>query len=426
MSWTRWIVVVMAATALAFGAKAVVGTPEPEPATAITESMDTDETSRLIGVFERRLEERTDYPDLAALGGLYLTRARTSGTLDDYRAAQGVFTEAVALAPGTPDALVGLAQADLALHDFASAGDGAKQALDLDPTAYGALTVVFDAALNQGEVAKAQQTLSALESAAGDDPAYSIRAAELSWVMGETDDAIDHAATARMDAAQRSLDAATMAIFEAYEAKILIDTGRYQGAIEALESAGSEAPNLFQRGRALAGIGNTAGAIAALEQAVAIRPNPAFLVELDKLYQAVGDDGGVAEIDATIEAIAALDESGVYNRVIARWLADRDLDSTRALELATADQRDDPYGHDIRAWTLYRNGRLQEARREADLAQEYGTHDATIAYHSGVIWAALGEGERAASDLREALEWSPRFDPVHADLALALLQEVGG
>ena len=427
MTLTRWLIVALAAAALAHGIRSVAASEDPTgAAVAITQPGNADETSRLIAVFEARLEEDQTYPDLATLGGLYLTRARTSGLLDDHVTALDIWERAAALAPDSPDALVGLAQAEISVHRFIAAADHAAKALESDPTNAGATIVVVDAALANGDSAQAASGLDRLSAVAGDDPAVLVRRAQLEWLTGDPESALLLAESADRGSSNLGLDPSTAAVFTAHRAGLLNDTGRYADVLELIPDDSGHPPLAFQRARALMGVGDLDSAVEALETLVLERPDPQFLAQLGRLLLATGDTRKLGGVDATIEALQALDESGVYARPLATWMVDRGLDPAVALELAERDDRDDPGGHDARAWALYANGRHEEARTEADAALASGVTDPLIAYHSGEIWMALGELDEARADFEQALDWSPGFDALHVARTHELLRRIQG
>ncbi|CAN5389179.1 hypothetical protein BH23GEM4_BH23GEM4_22310 [soil metagenome] len=67
-----------------------------------------------------------------------------------------------------------------------------------------------------------------------------------------------------------------------------------------------------------------------------------------------------------------------------------------------------------------------EARRAMQRALRLGTDDALLFYHAGMIDHALGADERAARELRRALELNPRFHPTHPATARKVLDSLEG
>jgi hypothetical protein len=77
----------------------------------------------------------------------------------------------------------------------------------------------------------------------------------------------------------------------------------------------------------------------------------------------------------------------------------------------------------VYAWTLYRAGRLDEARHASDEATLLGTPDARLLYHAGAI--RLAQGDASGRDLiQRSLELNPRFDYTGAEEAARLVNHV--
>jgi len=136
---------------------------------------------------------------------------------------------------------------------------------------------------------------------------------------------------------------------------------------------------------------------------------------------ASGDARREADDRKTVLAIARLagTNANVYDRTLALYLAGSGDDPGRALELAQAEiaGRKDVYGYDALAWALLANHRPAEADTAMTTALAFGTHDAKLLYHAGMIAAALGDATRARTHLTDALALDPSFDPLAATLA---------
>ena len=82
--------------------------------------------------------------------------------------------------------------------------------------------------------------------------------------------------------------------------------------------------------------------------------------------------------------------------------------------------RDDALG-----WTLYANGRYEEALRYADEANALGYRNALFRFHRGMIEAALGHDAEARTSLEEALRINPYFSIRWAPVAQETLASLG-
>ena len=88
-------------------------------------------------------------------------------------------------------------------------------------------------------------------------------------------------------------------------------------------------------------------------------------------------------------SVSALKQPGAIHRAWGLFLLDHGTAKDRAdvLERARRELRDrkDVYGHDLMAWALYRNGRIQEAREQMKLALSQKTQDVTLSEHARTI-----------------------------------------
>jgi tetratricopeptide (TPR) repeat protein len=118
----------------------------------------------------------------------------------------------------------------------------------------------------------------------------------------------------------------------------------------------------------------------------------------------------------------------LYNRELAAYYADHDIKPAEALDLARKEleYRRDIYAYDLLAWTLYQNGKSQEALPAMTEALKLGTKDARLFFHAGMIFHGIGETEKAKEYLRRSLATNPFFHIFHAEVAERTLQELEG
>ncbi len=411
----RWLVVGSLSLLTAFAAQSVF-TNNSAPLPMVPRS--PAETQRLIEVFSNRVSVSAGYPDLMTLGTLYLERARVDGDLADYESARATGYQLLDTDRDDPDALILTAQSELALHQFEMARNLGMQAVAAEPENGPALAVSVDALLALGDVQTSRTFLDRLERLVTGDPGVLLRKAEFQWLVGDVEAAAASSRSALELAKELVADEAALGIYFSHAARIAGATGYHLDAIEILEDAPPIATVLHQRARAMAATGDLVGAISVLEEAVALRPDPSFLMDLGLAYEIAGDYERAAAIDATMDAIGRLDSAGVYDRVISQWLSDRGLDPARALALAESDPRRDPGSFDTLAWALLRAGRAEDAREASDEALASGSADPSILLHSALIWSALGEDEKAGAALATVAALDPPFPPKVAREAL--------
>jgi len=79
--------------------------------------------------------------------------------------------------------------------------------------------------------------------------------------------------------------------------------------------------------------------------------------------------------------------------------------------------RRDVYTWDALAWALYKNGKLEEAAKASEKAMHFGTRDALLLFHAGMIADGLGHREQARNELEKALQINRHFHLIYADIA---------
>ncbi len=156
-------------------------------------------------------------------------------------------------------------------------------------------------------------------------------------------------------------------------------------------------------------------------------PLPEYLIELGELFDAAGrSDEAAARYRETADQLGRLAAQGATEYVDAAQLAAEHGDPGEAVRLAQLefDRRQSVITSDVLAWSLHKAGRDSEAIGYADRAASLGWRSATLAYHHGMILAALGETDQAAAALTDALRINPHFSPLHAPRARQALDAI--
>jgi tetratricopeptide (TPR) repeat protein len=180
--------------------------------------------------------------------------------------------------------------------------------------------------------------------------------------------------------------------------------------------------------RALAGLaklranqGQYDQAIVLYQRAIAVVPMPIFVAELGDLYSKTGNPAEAKKQYQLVEYIGLLGHINqvLHNRDLAIFYADHDIKLDEALDLAhkELEVRRDVYTWDALAWALYKNGKLTEAMAASQKALKYGTRDALLLYHAGVIADRAGHPDEALNDLRQAMAINPHFHLLYAPAA---------
>jgi tetratricopeptide (TPR) repeat protein len=397
------------------------------PATAT--DADTVRIKANIAFWSKKLgAHANDFVAAEKLGESQIELARATGDLSAYVAAGQAFDTALALYPDMAAAQAFKGVVLVALHRFGDARTLATAVLAENPDDPTSLATLGDANLELGDVVaarKAYERLAVLAPGA----AASVRLGHLAFIVGDTATAIRYAKAAVRQSDEDEDAVGERAGFYRYQlADTLIATGDRKGAEKAYRDALVHDPRSFLAhaglGRALAADGKIDAAIKEFSAAIAIIPQPDMLARRADLYQlrnAPGDATRSRQDRATVLAIAQLASSAgnVYDRTLALYLANHGLETARAVDLATAElaTRKDVYGYDAMAWALFTDGRAADADAAIQTALGFGTKDAKILYHAGMIALALGDTARAKTQLEAALHLDPSFDALQAERA---------
>jgi tetratricopeptide (TPR) repeat protein len=385
--------------------------------------------STSIAELEQRVEANPD--DLGAwqaLGGAYIGRAAEVGDPSFYTLAEKALARAEALAPGDPATLLGQGRLALALHRFPEALDLGQRLVEQLPASADALAVLVDAQVELGRYDEAEVSLQRMLDLRPGLPALA-RASYLRELHGDVPGAIEamtRAEAAGSAASDRANVAALLGSLQFRQGNLAAAADSYQRALDA-------APGLVLaevgRARVLAGEGEVDDAIEVLEQVVERFPAPEAVILLGDLQAARGLDAAT-ETYALVGAIAALQEEAgqIVDLEMAVFEADRGEDPARALELATRAHDARPgnvYAADALAWARLRSGDATGAVAPMESALRLGTADPLVRFHAAEVFSALGDSDRARTELTEAVSGGTSFSLRHHDRVLALAAQLG-
>jgi tetratricopeptide (TPR) repeat protein len=402
----------------------------PGAAPGALAALSVEQLDRSIEAWSANLAaEPRDFLSATNLATLYHGRGQLTGDLGDHERALEAATTALGIAPTYAPARAVQAAIRFTLHDFAGAFAVADSLYLDDTSQLGALAIRADAAIELGRIDQARRDLDVLAAAVG-SPAVDIRLARLASVTGEVGEALRLAKAARAQARQDAQSGVIDLVF--YEravgeyARLAGDARTARaGFVGALAIRSNDLGALLGLARIDAFEGRTAHAVAGLEAAAAIAPQPETLALLGDLRATSGDQAGAEEAHDTVRFIAELSsiQQAVYDRLLIRFDLDHGAASATSLEAAreSAASRPDAAGHDLLAWALYRLGHFDEAAIEIQAARALGADDVRLAYHEGAIRRALGDERGARELLESALALGPALDPVERAEALRLL-----
>ena len=153
---------------------------------------------------------------------------------------------------------------------------------------------------------------------------------------------------------------------------------------------------------------------------VSTAPTPADLAFAGDMLAALGDKDAAEQKYRLAEAAWRTDAPEPSR--LARFLAEhgRHLDEAIAIGERARVDRNDIFTADALAWAYFQTGRLDRANTAMALALRTGSRDRVIRFHAAAIARASGQMSKARAYIAQALEGSPRFDPIAGPAAASL------
>lgn len=374
-----------------------------------------------------------DAAGYAGLGAAYFQRARETGDVSDYQLAEESLAKSLDLnsADFSADAALGtMAEICMGEHRFTDALGFAQKSLSLGTGDLSPFAIVGDAYADMGEYDKAAAAYSKLtprDMTLAPRAAYArdSRLAYLKFIAGDTQGAIHLMKTAVTEGIEAQLPSENLAWLYYELGEFSAQAGDAASADAAYLAALTTHPGDYRALASLAKLrannGRYAEAIDLYQKAIAVVPMPIFIAELGDLYAKLGDQASARKQYALVEYIGLLGHINqvLHNRDLALFYADHDTKLSEALNLAQKELevRRDVYTWDALAWALYKNGKLEEAGKASEKAMQFGTQDALLLFHAGIIADALGYREQARGELEKALQINPHFHLTYTDLA---------
>ncbi len=388
-------------------------------------------TDGQIEALQARLALRPVDPNLhIQLAEAYLQKGRETSAPRYYARAEDALFGALDLDAENSSAMNSLGSVALARHEFAEAMEWAERSLGvnrINPDAYG---VLGSAQAELGRYAAATDSFQMMVDLKPNLASYA-NVAYVRNLTGDADGAVE-AMKLAVAAAPRGTENSAWANHEL--ADIYFDAGNLNEAEKYFQAALNDFPGYHEAltglGHIRAAEGDDDAAKELFQRSLSVYPDIEAMAALGDLLALSGQaDEARLKYDA-VEEVAYLPAVGQqpYNRELALFYADHDLKPQEALEHAVLELevRQDIYGYDALAWTLYKNGRFAEAAEAIAQAMQLGTQDATLYYHSGMIHYELGDRARAREHLERALELNPHFSLLQSGVASQTLSVLTG
>lgn len=387
-------------------------------------------TDRSIRAIQRRLslnpKQASNY---SALGAAFLQRARETGDVEDYQLAEQALNKSLDLVSNDLSStvpLLSMAELCMGEHRFQDALAYAQKALALGSGDLSPFAIVGDAYADMGEYEKAAAAYSRLlpdpASPARTLYARDSRLAFLKFIAGDTAGAIQLMQGAVNAGIEAQIPGENLAWLYFELGEFYFQNGDVGAAERAYTTALTKHPGDYRAlaglGRAKANHGEYQEAIMLYQHAIAVVPMPVYVAELGDIYLRTGNMQEAEKQYRLVEYIGLLGHINqvLHNRDLALFYADHDRNLNESLTLARKEfeVRSDVYTWDALAWSLYKNGKYQEASDAMNHAVRLGTKDSMMLFHEGMIQAKLGNTREAQENLTLALKINPHFHILYA------------
>jgi tetratricopeptide (TPR) repeat protein len=365
------------------------------------------------------------------LGDALIRKARETGDPRYFNRAEEALKKSLEINPNNAGAMRHIAYVFYSRHEFVPAAVHASKAIEMDSTDGDSYGILGDALMETGEYEKAEAAYRKMMQLEESLYSYSRRAG-LKSVRGDSGGAIAdlERAVAAGKAAKQPAESIAWAEWQLGNDHFTL--GKLAKAEAFYRQSLATYPNYF---RALAGMAQVRAAqkrydeaIDLYRKAIAILPMPEYIAALGDVYSKIGKSEDTRKQYELVEYIGKLNalNQALYNRELAYFYADHDIKLSVSLELARRefDYRKDIYAYDLLAWSLYKNGKAEEARDAIDEALKLGTQDAKLFYHAGMIYHRLGKNEKAKDFLSRATSTNPHFHVLHAETAALTLKQL--
>lgn len=388
--------------------------------TVSAQNRELAEISRLatddrIHAYERLIAGKPDDQQIrAGLISTYLQKLRESA---DYRyldLASKLVDQMLEKDGGSFVALRFQNEIDLQRHDFRAVRERAQDMTIYSPSDPGTWGNLGDALMELGEYEQAGQAYLKMFALRPNLASYN-RLSYFRFVTGDPQRAIVFMNEA-IAAGDPQLEVVAWCWAELGD--MYFKTGHLGEAARAYRSAIRLFPRLH---RALAGMGRVEAAQGRIDDAIksysraqAIVPLVEYASALEDLYTAAGLREKAREQDALIETIEKLGKATneKTNRNLALALADHNKHLATALELVQAEipNRPDVYTWDALAWVLFKNNRVEAAKKASGKALKLSTPEPLFYYHASKIALACGDSQAAREYSDRLVSLNPKFD----------------
>jgi len=362
------------------------------------------------------------------LAAAFMQKARETSDFGFNARADAALRRAFEVDPENYDAIKLHAKLLLSYHRFREALIEARKAQELRPDDHDNYGAITDALVELGDYDGAVEAAQKMVDLRPDSASYA-RVSYLRSLYGDRSGAI--AAMRVAVKAANPNDPEGAAWCRVHLGDELMSTGRKQEAEREYDNALAMFPEyplaLAAKARAQISTGDLQKAVEFYERAQSRVPLPDNAIALGDLYEKLGRTSDAARQYELVEFVERdATASNTYSRQLAMFWADHNERLPDALAIVQRERanRQDIFTCDALAWILFKNNRVDDAKKAIDEALRLKTRDARLFYHAGIIYKAYGDSRKASAFLTEALKINPNFDLLQNERARQSLFEL--
>ena len=379
------------------------------------------------GIIEKQSTNPKGYNMLSAA---FMQKARETGDFSFNARAEESLKHSFRVAPDNYEGMKLQAALLLNYHRFAEALQVAQRAQAINPRDHEVYGAMVDALVELGDYKRAVDAAQKMVDLRPDTASYS-RISYLRALHGDTQGAIEAMKMAAGSANPGNPE--SIAWTRVHLGDELMNLGKLNEAEREYDYALYSFPDyhlaLAAKARARYAAGDTDNAIVFYKRAAERVPLPEYIAALGDLYAKLGRADEAKQQYDQVEFIEKMGaDGGTNSRQLALFWADHDIRLDDALAAAERERaaRSDIYTSDVLAWSLYKKGRFAEAKTAIDEALRLGTRDPRLLYHAGMIALSIGDNQKGADYLKQALAINPSFDILQAEVAKEKLNTLKG
>lgn len=384
----------------------------------------SSEADAAVVAAQTRVESNSkDLDAWTALGNAWVRKARRDQKPRYYSIAGAIADHVLSESPNATKATHLAALVAREGHDFAKMRSLSKGLLDRDEADVNAWGLLGDAELELGNIEGAVLAYQNMIDLRPGIPAYS-RVAYVRWLSGDIDGAQQMWEQCAKTGGPSDPEPLAYCLTQAghvewHRAELDKAATLYDAALNLVPGY---ADALLGRGRTRLARGDMEEAVDDLRASLQTRRLEDTYIWLAAALRKAGEVDEAQKMEDALASGTAHDDP----RTVALYLATRNLEPERALQLAERDasQRGDVFTHDTLAMAHLRTGDTAEAQKHIAEALALNTPDARLYAHAGLIAAAAGDDPAAAGNLQKAFDMNPHLDPYLVDEARSVLARI--